>query len=137
MEENEIKNVYPIPANYTDSGKLFGGLLEIRNTVEAVFLLLIVGYPELMWLPVSSTFKIIIMTVTLLPLGIVALMGIGGDTLFEFITHMILHFFRRRKLHYKRIGGVRVGQSTKKPGKAAKNEAKKTSGKKAREQPKG
>ena len=43
-EEQEFSNVYTIPPNYTDSGKLMGGMLETRNTVEAGALLLLVGY---------------------------------------------------------------------------------------------
>ena len=45
-EEKEFNNVYTIPPNYTDSGKLLGGMLETRNTIEAAALLLLVGYPE-------------------------------------------------------------------------------------------
>ena len=104
MSDREVRNIYAIPANYTDSGKLFGGLLEIRNTVEAILLVLLVGYPELVWIQVPATAKVIIVTVTVLPLGILALMGIGGDTLFEYLAYIMLHFFRRRQLHYKRIG---------------------------------
>ena len=48
MEEREYRNVYVIPANYTDSGKLLGGMVETRNAVEAGALVLLVGYPELM-----------------------------------------------------------------------------------------
>ena len=69
MEDKPYNNVFAIPANYTDSGKILGGMLELRNAVEAGFLLLLAGYPELMWLPVSGTIKIVVMTVTLLPLG--------------------------------------------------------------------
>lgn len=36
MEEKEYSNVYAIPANYTDSGKLFGGMVETRNAIEAL-----------------------------------------------------------------------------------------------------
>jgi hypothetical protein len=72
--------VYAGLANYTDSGKLFGGMLEVRNTVEAVLLVLLLGYPELFWLPVQAAIKIVIMVVTLLPLGILALMGISGGS---------------------------------------------------------
>ena len=104
MSDREIPNLYAIPANYTDSGKLFGGMLEVRNTVEAVFLLLLIGYPQLVWLPIPTTMKIIVMTITLLPLGVFALMGIAGDSLFQYLGHMIRHFKRRRKLHYRRIG---------------------------------
>ena len=47
-DDREYSNIYTIPPNYTDSGKLLGGLLEVRNTVEAGVLLVLVGYPELM-----------------------------------------------------------------------------------------
>jgi hypothetical protein len=104
MEEKEFNNIYAIPANYTDSGRLMGGMLEIRNTVEAIILVGVIGYPELMWLPIPGTMKIVVMTVTLLPLGILALMGIAGDSLFQYAGHMIRHWTHRRKLHYRRIG---------------------------------
>jgi len=104
MEEKEYNNIYAVPANYTDSGKLLGGMLEIRNTVEAIILVALLGYPELVWLPVSTTAKVIIMTVTLIPLGVLALMGIGGDSLMQFFTHMIRFWVNRRNLHYRRIG---------------------------------
>ena len=48
MEEKEISNIYAIPANYTDSGKLLGGMVEPRNAVETGFLLFLVGAPELL-----------------------------------------------------------------------------------------
>lgn len=104
MDDREFNNLYAIPANYTDSGKLFGGMLEVRNTVEAVLLVGLVGYPELMWLPLPGTMKVVVMTVTLLPLGVVALMGIAGDSLLQYFGHMTRHWIRRRKLHYRRIG---------------------------------
>ena len=42
MEEKEVKNIYAIPANYTDSGKLLGGMIEPRNAVETAILLILV-----------------------------------------------------------------------------------------------
>ena len=84
MEEKEYSNVYAIPANYTDSGKLLGGMVETRNAIEAVFLVALVGYPELMWIPMSTTIRIVVMTVTLIPLGVLAVMGIDGDSLVQY-----------------------------------------------------
>ena len=55
MEEKEYSNVYAIPANYTDSGKLLGGMVEPRNAVEAVALVIMVGYPEVKWIPMPTT----------------------------------------------------------------------------------
>lgn len=113
-EDREYNNTYTIPPNYTDSGKLMGGMLETRNTVEAGLLVLLLGYPELMWLPLGATAKIVVMTVTLLPLGVFALMGLGGDSLLQYATHMAVYWARRRKLHYKRIGYRYATNTTKK-----------------------
>ena len=104
MDEKDFNNVYAIPANYTDSGKLLGGMLETRNTVETGILLFFIGYPELMWMHVPFMAKVLIMTTTLLPVGIVGLMGLGGDSLMQFVIHMIMFWNRRRKLHLRRIG---------------------------------
>lgn len=131
MEEKEYSNLYAIPANYTDSGKLLGGMLEVRNTIEAILLVGLVGYPELMWMPVTGTIKVVIMTVTLLPLGVVALMGISGDSLLQYFGHIVRHAFNRRKLHYRRIGyrygskeydGNQQKRQAKKPKKAQRKE---------------
>lgn len=100
----EYSNIYTIPPNYTDSGKLLGGMLETRNTVEAVILLVLAGYPQLMWMHLPVTAKVVVMTVTLLPLTVFALMGLGGDSLLQYAAHIVLFWMRRRKLHYRRIG---------------------------------
>jgi len=120
MEEKEYSNVYAIPANYTDSGKLLGGMVETRNAIEAVFLIGLVGYPELMWLPLSATIKIVVMTVTLLPLGVVAVMGIDGDSLLQYLGHMIAFWRNKRKLHFRRIGYKYDPKQLKKPGRKGK-----------------
>lgn len=104
LDEKEYSNIFAIPANYTDSGKILGGMLEPRNAVEAVILLILVGYPILFVIPLSGTIRIVVATVTLLPLGVLAVMGIDGDSLFQYIGHMLSYLKNRRKLHYRRIG---------------------------------
>ena len=74
LEEKEYNNIYAIPANYTDSGKIFGGMLELRNTIEAALIVIIIGYPELMLIPMATTLRIVVMTVTLIPVAVIALM---------------------------------------------------------------
>ena len=54
LDEKEYNNIYAIPANYTDSGKILGGMLEPRNAVEAVILVVLLGYPELMLIPMPT-----------------------------------------------------------------------------------
>ena len=104
MDDQEYRNVYVIPANYTDSGKLFGGMLEPRNAVETLFLLILVGYPELFWIPMQATVRIVVMTVTLLPLAVLSLMGIDGDSLLQYLGHILSFWHYRRKLHFRRVG---------------------------------
>ena len=114
MEDKEYSNVYAIPANYTDSGKLFGGMVDTRNAVEAVLLLAAVGAPELFWIPMSGTIRVVVMTVTLIPLGVVSVMGVDGGSLFQYIGHILRFWSHRRKLHFRRIGhGRKKGKKVK------------------------
>lgn len=104
MEEKEYNNVYAIPANYTDSGKLLGGMLETRNAIETGILIILLGYPELFWLPVTGTVRVVIMVLTLLPTAVVSVMGIDNDSLLQYFGHIVRFLCNRRKLHFRRIG---------------------------------
>lgn len=104
MDDREYNNVYAIPANYTDSGKLLGGMIDTRNAVETAILLVVVGYPELILIPMPGTIRIVVMTVTLLPLAVISVMGVDGGSLFQYIGHIIRFWTHRRKLHFRRIG---------------------------------
>lgn len=104
MDENEYSNIYAIPANYTDSGKIMGGMLEVRNAVETGFLMVLLGYPELILISMPIKIRIVVMTLTLLPLGVLSMMGIDGDSLFQYLCHMIKYVVNRRKLHFRRVG---------------------------------
>lgn len=104
LDEKEYINIYAIPANYTDSGKILGGMLEPRNAVEAVILVILLGYPELMLISMPGTIRIVVMTVTLLPAAIVAMMGIDGYSLFQYLSHIVRYMTTKRKLHFRRVG---------------------------------
>ena len=99
MDENQT---YSIPANYTDSGKLFGGMLAPRNAIETLILLVVFGYIELFLIPMPITVKVIVAVVTLIPLAMISLMGINGDSLFQYFGHIVKHLSRKRKIHYRR-----------------------------------
>lgn len=101
--DRDIPVVYIIPPNYTDSGRLLG-FVELRNAIEAVILILLIGYPELFIFNMSFTIRIVVMVVTLLPVGALACFGIEGDSLFEFLGHVIRFGLRRRVLHMRRVG---------------------------------
>ncbi len=104
MEEKEYNNIYAIPANYTDSGKIFGGMLETRNAIETIIVIILVGYPELMLIPMPGKIRVVMMTITLIPLAVVSMMGIDGDSLFQYAGHILRYFLNRRTLHFRRVG---------------------------------
>lgn len=101
MEEKEQENIYSVPANYTDSGKILGGILSVRNVIEAIILVALLAFAEVKLLPLEDTVRIVVMIVTLLPLGIVSLMGIDGDSMLQYLGHITHFLFRRRKLYYQ------------------------------------
>ena len=105
MDEKDTENIYAIPVNYTDSGKVLGGMLSLRNIFEALVLILTIGFVELKLIPMEDTVRIIVMVVTLLPITLVALMGIDGESLFQYIGHVFKFVRRRRQLHFKKTGG--------------------------------
>ena len=113
MSDGDYSNIYAIPANYTDSGKLLGGMIDTRNAIETVILMLALGYPELILIPMPGTIRIVVMTVTLLPLAVVSAMGVDGGSLFQYIGHIIYFWTHRRKLHFRRIG-YHYGQNSRK-----------------------
>ena len=108
MENKEYDNSYVIPANYTDSGKILGGILSLRNLIEAVVLIVGFGFIELKLIPMQETVRIIVMIVTLLPLGLLALTGIDGDSLLQYLGHIVKFLRNRRQLHLKKIRGDKM-----------------------------
>ena len=66
--------VYHIPSNFTDAGRVMG-LFELRNLVEAVLLTLPALYLCIAFLPLALTLTIIV------PLGGFGLIGISDDSM--------------------------------------------------------
>ena len=99
MEEEKI---YAIPANYTDSGRLFGGMVSTRNAIETLIIVATLGYVELFLIPMAVMVKVIVAVVTLIPLGMVTMMGIDGDSLFGYLGHILTFLTHKKKLHFRR-----------------------------------
>ena len=81
MDEKETNKLYAIPANYTDSGRLFGGMLAARNAVEALILTVILGFVEIKLIPMPTTVRVVVMVLTVLPTALIAMMGIDGHNI--------------------------------------------------------
>ena len=76
-------------------------MLKARNVFEAGILVVVIGVPVL-YLPFSLTARIIILCLTVLPLGILALIGISGESLSSFLLVFIKYLRNRRIIEPKK-----------------------------------
>ena len=96
QEENDG---YIIPPNFIDTGTIFGGVLKLRNAIEAGIIAVVTGVP-VFHIPVSLTTRIIIACITTLPLILFAIIGIDGESLSSF-TKSFFSYLKNRRV----IGG--------------------------------
>lgn len=123
----EDPSVHYLPPNFIEKWKLLGGSLDIRNAIEAGILLLGVGLP-VFHIPLTLTVRIIIFCLTALPLALLALIGIAGESLSAFLLNALRFLFSRRKIYRSDIlpdtnkkKGIRRGREHKaKPAKKKK-----------------
>ena len=97
-KQSEDREVYYIPPNFLTSGRLFGGMIRVRNAIEACVLVLLTGLP-IVKLPLPLTTRIIILCLLPLPLGILGVVGFDGDSLSEFAANWVKWLMNRRVLH--------------------------------------
>ena len=76
----EERDVYRIPENFVDTGTVMGGMFKLRNVIEAGTIAAVFILP-LFKIGISLTAKIIIACLTALPLGLLALIGVNGESL--------------------------------------------------------
>lgn len=96
MPPNTDRDVYVIPQNFVDTGTILGGAVKLRNTLEAGTLFLCTAVP-LCYLPLPLKTRIILVICISLPLAIFGIVGIGGDSLTQFLQHWF-RFLRRRRI---------------------------------------
>lgn len=97
-EREEIFDTYVIPPNFIDTGTILGGMFRLRNAIEAVALLSCIGLPVFQ-LPLSLTGKIIVLCLTALPLTLLALIGVAGESLSSFILNFFRYLAKRRIIY--------------------------------------
>jgi hypothetical protein len=103
-EKHESQNVYIIPPNFIESGTFFGGMFKARNAIEAGILAFAVGFP-IFHLTLPLTTKIIILCITSLPLALLGLIGISGESLSSFIF-IFFKYLKNRRI----VGGAVVDE---------------------------
>lgn len=96
MSVPEERDVYFIPQNFVDTGTVMGGEIKLRNAIEAAVLVIGSAVP-LLYLPLALNLRLMIVTAVSVPLGILGVVGVGGDSLTQFAAHW-LRFFRRRRV---------------------------------------
>lgn len=96
--QEEEAPIHYLPPNFVEKWKLFGGSLDIRNAIEAGILLLGVGVP-VFHIPLTLTMRIIVFCLTALPLALLALIGIAGDSLSGFLLNALHFLITRRRLY--------------------------------------
>ena len=84
--------VYHIPTNFTDAGRVMG-LFELRNLVEAVVLTIPVLYLCIAFLPFALSTKIMVTLVVIVPVGGFGLIGVNDDSM----THWLEDWGRWRR----------------------------------------
>ena len=89
-------DTYYIPSNFIETGTLFGGMLKLRNVIEAAAILIIFGLPILK-LHISLTAKVVAACFTVLPCCLLALIGVSGESLSAFIVSFI-RFLKNRRI---------------------------------------
>ena len=103
---NKERDVYIIPPNFIEGGTLMGGMLKTRNVIEASILGVATGWP-VMHLGFSLTTRTIILCLTALPLVLIALIGISGESLSSFILLFLSWLRNRRTLNSDGTTGKR------------------------------
>ena len=99
-KEEITLNDFLIPANFEDSGKIMV-LFSKRNVVEAVILVLPFAFCIFKLVPLSLTWKIILSSVFVIPIGGFALMGIRDDPLSIFVRTWFEWRKNRKILEYR------------------------------------
>jgi conjugal transfer ATP-binding protein TraC len=93
---HEARDVYLIPQNFVDTGTILGGTVKLRNAVEAAMLAVGSAVP-LFYLPLAFNIRLMIVIAVSVPLGVFGVVGIGGDSLTQFVAHWS-RFMKRRRI---------------------------------------
>ena len=96
MSNKNDHDIYIIPPNFIETGTFFGGMFRARNVIEAGILSFAIGTPVFLFLPFGLTARIIALCLTALPVALVALIGISGESLSQFLVTFLKYLRNRR-----------------------------------------
>lgn len=97
MEQEDRIEIYTIPPNFAEEGTLLSGRIKTRNAVETGVLLFIL-VPILLSLDTTIRVKMYLAMIVLVPVVILSVIGVQGESLFAFIGSFFRYVRRRRYL---------------------------------------
>ena len=97
MDIND-EDSYVIPHNYSDNGKILG-IVEKQSLYVAAAWFVPMTFLNFRYLPFSIDVKIFVEILAVIPPTLFILIGVGGDTLLDFIR-CIYRFYTRAKVYY-------------------------------------
>ena len=97
MEQEDRIDIYIIPPNFAEEGTLLSGRIKTRNAVETGVILLIL-VPVLLSLNTTVRVKMYIGMIVLVPVMILSVIGVQGESLFAFIGSFFQYIKQRRYL---------------------------------------
>lgn len=121
-ERKEEGKTYVIPPNFVDKVTVIGGMVRLRNLIEAVVVSTAVVAPPLIFIPMSFSAKLYVVILAGAPFLVLGCIGLNGDSLFQFVSYWSA--FRRNKRiarynpHIKKPDNVRetlMGDTTELP----------------------
>jgi hypothetical protein len=102
--DEPLDNTFYIPNNFTDSGRIFQGMFEIRNVFEAIGVSAVLGFLLFNTIQMKNEgTKLLIVIGIVAPIGIASLIGYQGDSLSRTIKRLFLFLRNRKKMRYRRI----------------------------------
>lgn len=99
----EKEELYIIPHNYVDGGKILGSI-ERESLIAALVWLVPLTFLNFRFFPVSVDIRIFIFIILICPPTIILLTGLGGETVLDFLRYY-RRFLSNRKVYLYEKGG--------------------------------
>lgn len=99
------EDLYIIPFNYSDSGKILG-IIERESLIAALVWAVPLTFLNFKFLPCSVDIRLFIFILLICPPTIILLTGLGGETVVDFIKYYRKFLLYRRIYLYERGGKI-------------------------------
>jgi len=98
-KNSQKPTVFYIPVNYNAAGTVLGGMFKTRNAIEAVIIAAAICVPLYKFANIPVMQKIIITVIVVLPLVIIALIGINGS-LFQYFGDVFYYLTSKKNIMF-------------------------------------